>query len=298
MSTIAGQKGNTKSGTETGLIFPTKSSGNDQEPYICITAAYEEEGPLKGQTQYEMKAPTYDIKGSVVLPMPNAIQDAQGHLWSEYSITDSVQEMAQAAGNVVGGFAKKIADGAASAAGLVESNGAASKLSRRTTGVGIDPNTRLEYTGEALREFTFNFTLLPESQKDADAIRNIVKFFRIFGTGISTKTTGELAGTVTSALSSVTPDNVNAFIKEPHVFIINFANPHLNDMLMPIDCVLVNFSTSFFEDGYAAFFYDGMPKKVSLSMTFKERYTLYAQDWMKSVPSSIAGDNNLSEMQK
>jgi hypothetical protein len=281
-TSLGGTTSNNKSSTPKGLIFPTRTAALEQEPYICITAAYENEDSKKGDKRYKALAPALEIKGSVVLPMPNQIQDAQEHMWSTYSITDSVQEFAGEVGSALGGVASKIAGAASTVGGLVASNGLISKLSRRTTGVGIDPNTRLEYTGEGLREFTFNFTLLPESAADATAIKNIIKFFRVFGTGIKSQTSGDMTASVSEGLQAIGVNNINAFIKEPHVFIINFANPHINDMLMPIDCVLVNFSTSFFEDGYAAFFKDGMPKKVSISMTFKERYTLYAQDWLKT----------------
>jgi hypothetical protein len=272
-----------KQSSSKGIQFPSKDSPNFFK--ISISTYKIEEESRKGDTKLANSKKQITLTNTVILPMPNQIGDMQGHNWAEYSITDSIQEYASAVSNFMptNGLAQKLANGVGD---VLSTQSVPNKLARRTTGVGLDPNTRLEYTGEALRDFAFNFTLLPESIEDANAILGIIKFFRINGTGISGagKGGGGVMASVGEALESSAGD-VHAFITEPNTFLINFINPHLNNMLMPIDCVLTGFTTSYFEGGYAAFFEDGMPKTVTIGLTFKEKYTLYSQDWAKSVGS-------------
>ena len=273
----------TKSSAFTGYKFPTAVSGTSLGDLGIIIGAFnEKEVDRKGDKQYLAKQDTKEnFQGAVLLPMPNSIQDAQGHLWQEYSVTDMIGEGVAAAGDAVSGFGgakgamvSSFIKGAASA---MQTGSTANKFARRVTGIGLDPNTRLEYTGESLREFTFNFTMVPESKDDSQAIRDIVRFFRINGTGATTLSEG--AGTVTDNLNNTTIQDLHAFITEPGWFTIDFRNTHLNAMFMPTQMVLASFSTSLFEDGYAAFFNDQSPKKVSMSMTFKERIPKYQNSW-------------------
>jgi hypothetical protein len=273
----------TKSSAFTGYKFPTAATSNKLGDLGIIIGAFnEKEEDRKGNKQYNKTDSKANFQSAVLLPMPNSIQDAQGHLWQEYSVTDMIGEGVAAAGDAVSSFGgargAMVGSFIKGAGAAMQTSGTANKLARRVTGIGLDPNTRLEYTGEAMREFTFNFTMIPESQADSEAIRNIIKFFRVNGTGATTLG-GDSDGSVTTGLDKTTISDLHAFITEPGWFTIDFRNKYLNSMFMPDQMVLTAFSTSLFEDGYAAFFDDQSPKKVSMSMTFKERIPKYQNSW-------------------
>jgi hypothetical protein len=264
-----------------GFRFPTTASENNaNQPGIIIGAFNEKEVGRKGDKRYDKKDTAENFQGVVLLPMPNSIQDAQGHQWQEYSVTDMIGETIGTAGNFISKAGKKaglIGDAIAGAGSAMQTDGMPNKLARRTTGIGLDPNLRLEYTGETLREFTFNFTFIPETPADSQAIRDIIRFFRINGTGATTL--GDVPSKVTEELQNTTVQDLHAFITEPGWFTLDFRNKHLNAMFMPTQLVLTAFSTSLFEDGYAAFFDDQSPKKVSMSLSFKERLPKYQNSW-------------------
>jgi hypothetical protein len=264
-----------------GFRFPTTANeDNEKQLGIIIGAFNEKEVGRKGDKRYDKKDTSENFQGAVLLPMPNSIQDAQGHQWQEYSVTDMIGETIGAAGNFISKAGKKagiIGDAISGAGSAMQTDGLPNKLARRTTGIGLDPNMRLEYTGETLREFTFNFTFIPETPADSQAIRNIIRFFRINGTGATTL--GDVPGSVSDELQNTTVQDLHAFITEPGWFTLDFRNTHLNAMFMPTQMVLTAFSTSLFEDGYAAFFDDQSPKKVSMSLTFKERLPKYQSSW-------------------
>ena len=45
-------------------------------------------------------------------------------------------------------------------------------------GVTVNPNTRAQFTSVPLREFSFQFTLIPKSQQEAEMIKKIIRWFR------------------------------------------------------------------------------------------------------------------------
>ena len=49
---------------------------------------------------------------------------------------------------------------------------------KQNVGVTINPNTRSLFKNVAIREFAFQFKFIAKSQREADEVRNIVKFFR------------------------------------------------------------------------------------------------------------------------
>jgi hypothetical protein len=265
-----------------GFRFPTTANENDAKQLGIIIGAFnEKEVGRKGDRKYVKEDTAENFQGAVLLPMPNSIQDAQGHEWSTYSVTDMIGEVVGTAGNFIGGLGGKttglIGKAISGAGAAMQTDGTPNKLARRTTGIGLDPNTRLEYTGEQLREFTFNFVMIPESEEDSKAIRDIIRFFRINGTGATSL--GDVPGTVSTELNNTIVSDIHAFITEPGWFTIDFRNKHLNTIYMPTQMVLVSFTTSLFEDGYAAFYEDDSPKKVSMTLAFKERLPKYSNSW-------------------
>ena len=60
---------------------------------------------------------------------------------------------------------------------FVGGEGAASAVAS-ATGVTANPNTRTLFKSVPIRQFSFSFTLIPTSAREAEQVRNIIKFFR------------------------------------------------------------------------------------------------------------------------
>ena len=63
------------------------------------------------------------------------------------------------------------------AAKFLPGDGAKGAVSSATR-VSVNPNTRALFQSVPLREFTFNFKLIPTSRKETEQIKGIIKFFR------------------------------------------------------------------------------------------------------------------------
>ena len=157
------------------LMFPSNILNEEMAQYtVNIHTFYEKETERGGDTVFSFKKQPKNYVGTVTLPLPNNLQDTNGHLWSEYSIVESIKEFAGAAESTGNGAAQQAAGAIAGLANVASRDGALNKIARRTLGVGIDPNMRMEYTGENLRDFSMSFVLMPTSAEEAETIKNII----------------------------------------------------------------------------------------------------------------------------
>ena len=138
------------------------------------------------------------------------------------------------------------------------------RLTNRTV---INPNTRALFRGVNLREFTFQFKMIAESQQEAAIVEQIVKHFR---TQMYPDTYPVNIG------NNVSADLGFAF---PNVFEITFKYKNgINERIPRINfCYLRNVSTTINPTG-GTFRRDGQPNEIDLTLSFVEYRTLNKKD--------------------
>ena len=192
------------------------------------------------------------------------------------------------------GFGKSVAAAAGGAvAGLAGGNrGAATSLLQQAFGVVPNPQLQLLYKGIGLREFQFEFTFTPASQKEAEEVDQIIKTFTYYSLPQLTDSMGGqffippqlfqikfaflgdsgAAGQIydifknsltnlvgnqfTKILSGSNPTGDIANAKDAKVFHIN-------------DCVLKDIAVNYAPNGWATYT-DGYPVQTTISLTFGE----------------------------
>lgn len=123
----------------------------------------------------------------------------------------------------------------------------------------VNPHTQMLFKAPALRQFQFNFKMMPRSRKEAEDCVSIVRFFRVCAYP-------ELA-TPSTGTESV---NMSTFLF-PDLFKITYMtngreNKHLIKIMESyLTSVTVNYNAT-----SPSFFDDGMPSEIDLALTFQE----------------------------
>lgn len=162
-----------------------------------------------------------------------------------------------ASGNLAGEAARL---GSLRAARLVPSSGfqAAVSLGVQRT---LNPNTRALFKGVNLREFTFTFKMIANSQREAIAIEKIVEHFR-----------------ANAYPDTIGPDGFPIAFKFPHAFSIQFTHRGQEAKIPKLErCFLRAVQTAYNSTG-AAFHADGRPNEIDMTLNFIEMRTLNKSD--------------------
>ena len=162
-----------------------------------------------------------------------------------------------ASGNLAGEAARL---GSLRAARLVPSSGfqAAVSLGLQRT---LNPNTRALFKGVNLREFTFTFKMIANSQREAIAIEKIVEHFR-----------------ANAYPDTIGPDGFPIAFKFPHAFSIQFTHRGQEAKIPKLErCFLRAVQTAYNSTG-AAFHADGRPNEIDMTLNFIEMRTLNKSD--------------------
>ena len=227
--------------------------------------------------------------GSVILPIPAGIGDAQAVSWGGNSMSAVQAALAQAAlagitkspGEAVDSLltsAQKVADNsgevgtalANTLAGMASGN---QNLITRTTGAILNPNLDLLFQAPTLRPFNFNFSLSPRDPKEAEIVMKIIRFFKQGMSPIRSKS--------------------NLFLKSPHTFQLQYLlregrrsreHPFINKFK---ECALQSFGVQYTPTGNYSTFSDGVMTQYNISMTFTELEPVFNDDY---------GDQDLAEI--
>ena len=233
-----------------------------------------------------------DIKGSVTLPIQPVIQDSNRVEWAGMSLNAIESQVAGAAyGLSSQPSARKLIEFAGESLQygfnlaannseireglrtyLAQEAAGVQGLLSRTSGAVLNPNMELLFKGPQLRPFSFSFKMSPREQKEATAVRNIIRFFK---QNMSVRTT-----------------STNVFLKEPYVFRIQYqtdenkAHPSINQIK---ECALLDCSVNYTPDGTYMTFNDEerTMTSYSISLQFQEIEPIYNEDYEKSPVSHI-----------
>ena len=208
----------------------------------------------------------FNLDSSVTLPYPISLSDNQNHNWEN---TEGI--VSQATSNVLGasleslsskgGFVQKVlGDNKKMYAALMNSLGVRKAV--------IDPGYFQNYNGSTPRSFTMAYTLVPQSQKEAQTIKDIILWFKQY--------------------SSPTFVENTPLMGAPFVFNISFAgNQYISDMFKMDKCVLTGISVDYASDGSFMLYKDGFPKQIGLALNFAEVELKYAQDYAGLVKKKV-----------
>ena len=125
----------------------------------------------------------------------------------------------------------------------------------------VNPNTRTVFRGVSIREFSFNFKMIPRSKREAEEIASIIKFFR-------------------SELYPETFDvgGLPLGYHFPHMFQIQFKHRNSNAKIPQLEyCFLRGVSSSYNPTGQS-FHADGYPNEIDLTLRFQEYRALSKKD--------------------
>lgn len=227
----------------------------------------------------------FNLESSVTLPYPISLSDNQNHNWE--NAEGLLAQTTHGAMNAIGSQISKWSSGSNSImskalsllSGGSESpdklyGAIANKMGVRKA--VIDPGYFQNYTGSTPRTFTMAYTLVPQSQKEAQTIKDIILWFKQY--------------------SSPTFVENTPLMGAPFVFNISFAgNQYISDMFKMDKCVLTGISVDYASDGSFMLFKDGFPKQIGLALNFAEVELKYAQEYAGLTREEITDKRNKLE---
>ena len=228
--------------------------------------------------------------GSVTLPIPGGISDANACNWGDdtmgplqlagaaiaLNLLDTSKNIPGGVSGVLGNLKNQIVDnnkvikdaiGTATAAAAVGSN--INSLLSRTQGMILNPNLELLFQAPTLRPFTFQFKMSPRS---ADEAKEIVKIIRFFKQGMAP-----------------IREESRLFLKTPHTFKIRYLqlgeeSKFLNKFK---ECALLSCSIQYTPEGNYAPYEDGAMSSYQMSLQFKELEPVYNDEYANDNDASI-----------
>lgn len=236
-----------------------------------------------------------NIEATILLPIPQNIQDSNGTGWGEDSLNalgayalgtatdimtnnsfiDGIINAFKQAGTDLKGLAtsgegNKLTNTffASQAANLIPgTNTSFSGVLARSTGQVINPNTELLFNGVKLRSFNFSFDFAPRNATEAEQVRQIVRTFKK-NMAPSTSSAGNVQG---------------LFLKSPNVFKLKYKSgssdhPFLNKFVV---AALTNMNVNYTGSGTYMTYSDSLksPVHMKMDLSFQELSPVYAEDY-------------------
>ena len=236
------------------------------------------------------------IKGSVILPIPEDISDSNLVAWGEGRMGPlETIGMGVALGTITnkesalkglyesGAAAIKLAADAAKVGTtqkmlqvfmaskavqqVLQTEGGGSALSR-ATGAVFNENIELLFSGVSLRpEFLFQFDMVPRSENESLEVKNIIRLFKTEMAARKGLDSGDASG---------------LFLKSPSVFRLQYMSggqphPYLNTFKI---CALTGTTVSYTGSGTYATYSDATPVHMNMTLQFQELTPIYHEDYV------------------
>lgn len=224
---------------------------------------------IKSNLEANSRTNEGEVVGTITLPLPNTFADSQNHGWSRETgiVGTALTALTTAStGGVVSSLAGKFLDEkTAKTAGQLTGDlsidrvlGSASNLAGTRKPL-IDPGYFQNYTGSEPRTFNMTFDLIPNNADEANQILMII--FKLKEWSSPTKVKGGVA------------------LLSPDWFDIKLSNPYLSALAKIDRVVLTSMNVDYGADGAMQQTADGMPKYISLSLTFQEADMTTSNDY-------------------
>lgn len=233
----------TLSGSTSELLNTVKKAGETlKEQYNSATSG----GNIHSERDRRERLIKADTIDGIALPLPNELSDEQSHQWdAETGLATGLKES----------FLSKIGfDGFVKGASKVVAVGASSSGYRKPM---VDPGYFQDYKGTQPRNFNFSWDLVPNNREEANQIFTIIKKFKKYTLPTSSAT----------GISMVSP----------YMFEIIVGNEHVNEMMNMANVVCTSMNVNYSADNSLQFFSGGVPKYITLSLSFAERITVTSE---------------------
>ena len=216
------------------------------------------------------------IAGSVTLPIPGVVTDANACEWGEDSMTALDAALANiglefltgdvsgALKNTGSAIQKNKEDIKKSLSTAVVSAATGSKgqsLLTRATGNIMNPNMELLFKKPALRPFNFTFKLAPRSRDEGKEVIQIIRTFK-------------------QAMAPIKSASY-LFLKSPYTFRLQYlhrGSPHPALNLFK-ECALQTLTVNYAPEGQYATYEDGVPTAYEMQMQFTELEPVFNDDY-------------------
>ena len=156
------------------------------------------------------------------------------------------------------------------AGALTGSNLDADTFLARTSGRVLNPNAEVLFQGPVIRDFSFSFTMIARSDKEAAEIRKIIRFLKL---GMAPK------------FRSTT------FLTNPDVFLLEYrsGNSVLNTVnrFNPGGLALQTMSVDYSPNGYWSAYRDSQPVQLKMDLNFTELRPIYQGDQQMTPVDSV-----------
>ena len=258
------------------------------------------------QTGLTSQADNYQNKtilDTIILPIPQNIQDSNGAGWGEDRLNTLAAYGVGAATDVItsGSYLEGIVNAVKKAAGdvttiaqtgegntltntffaskaanILGANTSFEGLLARSSGQILNPNTELLFNGVKLRSFNFSFDFAPRNATEAEQVRRIVRTFK--------KRMSPTTSSVTVTANDQTSQTSNGlFLKSPDVFQLKYMSgssehPFLNKFVI---AALTNMSVNYTGSGTYMTYSDGLksPVHMKMDLSFQELSPVYSEDY-------------------
>ena len=216
------------------------------------------------------------IAGSVTLPIPGVVTDANACEWGEDSMTALDAAIANIGlefltGDVTGALKntgsaiqknKEDIKKSLSTAVVSAATGAKGQsLLTRASGNIMNPNMELLFKKPALRPFNFTFKLAPRSKEEAKKVIQIIRTFK-------------------QAMAPIKSASY-LFLKSPYTFRLQYlhrGSPHPALNLFK-ECALQTLTVNYAPEGQYATYEDGVPTAYEMQMQFTELEPVFNDDY-------------------
>jgi len=239
-----------------------------------------------------------ELLKTILLPIPQNIQDSNGAGWGEDSLNTLAAYGVGAATDVIesNNYLKGIVDAikttagdlkslavsgegnkltntffASAAANVLGANTSFSGLLARSSGQIINPNTELLFNGVKLRSFNFSFDFAPRNATEAGQVKEIIRTFK-----------KNMAPTTTDLKTDKTSSK-GLFLKSPNVFQLTYRSgnsdhPFLNKFVI---AALTNMQVNYTGSGTYMTYSDNLksPVHMKMDLSFQELSPVYSEDY-------------------
>jgi hypothetical protein len=231
---------------------------NDINPRIQPISIFEAYNwQVSGKRTLEVK-PLKDVVGSIILPIPkNGLTNTTTQRWEEGE------------GLLLGaGFGALVQKGVAS---FKQFAGDVLKGGEFQKGITINDYASLHYSGADFREYTFEFSLIPKNEKEAENIVDIIRFFK-------RNSSPELTDVNKLGPLGTLGIKYPAFWKVQILF-PSTAKSRMKNIVKFKDMVITGVADNLYPEGITTSLKSGQPIKIDISLNMRELEKMYKTDY-------------------
>ena len=288
--------------------FGVRRSNNIKELFgTCVLPIPNKLGVSNGVSWGEARANSVELGafGAASNTIAKQLQDVDiGKLFTEgiKGIGDTFNDVKDAIQEGESPNARDIISGtlAKSVLGQIGINVDIDQFITRQTGAAINPNLELLFGGPQLRTFSFAFDFAPNSDKEANEVRKIQRWFK--------------QGMLPSRSGAVGARKSALFLGSPNVFRIAYMNKsrRIKGLNIIKICALTSCQIDFTPDNTYQSYEDtnafSQPVRSTMALTFNELTPIFRDDYgddensgfardpsLEDLDTNITGDNSISD---